>query len=160
MKYSMIRGPKQKDRCTDPVDRLYCDCGCQKPHSDDPQIDLSGVIVSGRAWNGYADYTLTRNGKPCGTFNTQYCAITIDGHEYLGCDRTEMEPIRSQIFDEGVNRFPRDNDTQAGGTLAETAAAVKVAEKCELSEQDSRYKDHPGYCNQCHSFCYGDCEAN
>jgi len=157
--YKMIRGTIPTNRCTKvgPYgSALYCDCGCQKPHDDDPKIELGGVTVSSRANHGYADYALARNGEPCGEFNTQYCALILDGHEYLGCDRDEMNPILSQIFDGDTNRFPRDQE-QAGDTLAETAATVRLSEKLALDEQDERYKNHPGYCNKCHSFCYGDC---
>jgi hypothetical protein len=48
---------------------------------------------------------------------------------------------------------------QTGDSLAETAANEKMMEKIELMEMDERYKNYPGYCTKCHSFCYGDCDA-
>lgn len=159
--YGRIRGLKQEDRCTDPIKgRLYCDCGCQDPHNDDPSINLMDIIVSGRANHGYADYTLTRDGQEVGEINTQYCALVLDGYEYLGCNRDEMSPLFDQIFDGDVNRFAHPQNNSAGDTLAETVATVRLAEKIALMEQDERCKNHPGYCTVCHSYCYGDCEAN
>jgi len=161
MEYKMIRGPKQEDRCIDPIKgRLYCDCGCQTPHDDDPAINLNGIVVSGRASHGYADYTLARSGQNIGEFNTQYCALFIDGYEYLGCNRDEMRPLLDQIFDGDINRFPRPEDNSAGDTLAETAATARMSETIAEMEQDAQYANNPGYCTKCHSFCYGDCEAN
>lgn len=163
MEYRRIRGPKQRSRCTDPIKgRLYCECGCQNPHDDDPPINLIGVIVSGRANHGYADYNLIRDGHSVGEYNTQYAALVLDGYEYLGCNRDSMEPLLDQIFDGETNRFarPQNKRRQAGDTLAETAATVRLAEKIAIEEQDERCKDHSGYCTICHTYCYGDCEAN
>lgn len=42
----------------------------------------------------------------------------------------------------------------------ETAAAVRMDEKLHEMELDERYRKHPGWCKECHSFCYGDCEAS
>jgi len=161
MTYKRIRGQKQKDRCTDQIKgRLYCDCGCQSPHNDDPEINLDMIIVSCRANHGYADYTLTRNGQSIGELNTQYCALVLDGYEYLGCDRDEMMPLLNQIFDaNGINCFPRPSDNETGDTIEETVATVRLAEKIADMEQDDRNKNHPGYCKKCHSYCYGDCES-
>lgn len=49
---------------------------------------------------------------------------------------------------------------QSGDTLAETATKVKTSENIELMRLDEEHKDHPGWCKKCHSFCYGDCDAN
>lgn len=42
----------------------------------------------------------------------------------------------------------------------ETIAAEYRAEAIDLAEQDTKLRRHPGYCTKCHSYCYGDCEAN
>lgn len=162
MQYTMIRGPKQRARCTDPIKgRLYCDCGCQIPRDDDPQPNLVGIVVAGRADQGYADYTLTRDGKTCGEINTQYAALVLDGYEFLGCDREELHPLLNQIFADGKSRFDRKTSHEpAGDSLIETAANVRVSEKIAEMEMDDRNKSHPGYCPKCHSYCFGDCEAN
>ena len=162
MKYTMIRGDKQRERCTDPIKgRLYCDCGCQVPQSDDLQPNLSDLLVTGRAEHGYADYTLVHRstGKRAGEINTQYCALVVDGYELIGCDRAELAPILNQIFDGDKNRFSLAPVTGAGDTLEETAATVRIAEKLAEMEQDERNKHHPGWCLRCHSYCYGDCTA-
>jgi len=160
--YTMIRGPRQRERCTDPIKgRLYCECGCQTPYDDDPQINLTGIVVSGRAPQGYADYTLTRDGKRCGEINTQYCALMLDGYEFLGCDREEMRPLLDQIFADGKSRFDRpENDSEpAGDSLAETAANVHMDETISDMGMDADHKGQVGYCTKCHTFCFGDCEA-
>jgi hypothetical protein len=156
--YKMIRGPVQSLRCTDDLKgRLYCECGCQSPHDDDPIVDLTGVIVMGRASHGYADYILSC-GDESGEINTQYCALIWGGHEYLGCDHEQLRPIFNQIFAGDKSKFARADDINtAGDTLEETAAAVIICEQLTLVEQDDRNRSHPGYCERCHSFCYGDC---
>lgn len=160
MEYTMIRGPKQRERCTDPIKgRLYCDCGCQIPRDDDPQIDLTGIVVSGRAPQGYADYTLTRNGKRCGEINTQYAALVLDGYEFLGCARENLRPLLDQIFVDGKSRFDQADNGPAGDSLEETAAAVHMMDKVVDAEMDERHKGDFGWCTKCHSYCFGDCEV-
>jgi hypothetical protein len=158
--YQMIRGPIQKARCTNKStwgSPLYCDCGCQVPRDTDPAINLTGVAVSRRDDRGYADYILTRDGQECGSLNTQYNYISLDGHEFLGVD---LELIADLLA--AARSLPQRDGVYAptGDSLAETAAAVKMAEAVELAEQDARNAHHPGYCTKCHSYCYGDCEAN
>jgi hypothetical protein len=118
---------------------------------------MAGLIVSGRANHGYADYTLTRDGHHVGEINTQYCALCLDGYEYLGCDRNELAPILNQIFVDGKDRFDFPNAGPAGDTLEETAAVVHALEKIDEMEENERNKHHPGWCPKCHSYCYGDC---
>jgi len=128
---------------------------------DDPQPDLGDLVVEGRANHGYADYVLSHKatGAKAGEINTQYCALVVDGVEYLGCDREEMSPLINQIFDGDKNRFALLL-SGAGDTLAETAAVVHVVERLVDMDQDDRNKHHYGWCMKCHSYCYGDCEAN
>ena len=159
IKYGMIRGPLQQDRCCKKIGRdsaLYCDCGCQQPNDDYPAIDITDITIGkidskpGR----YAEHELLRDGQIVGWYNTQYSAVILGGYEYLGVDR---EPFKKLL----ETAPPRSATVEgAGDTLTETAAAVQMAEKLALMEQDERYKDHPGYCNKCHGFCYGDCDAN
>lgn len=162
IKYATIRGPNQRKRCTDPIKgSLYCKCGCMAPRDDDPRIDLTGIVVSGRAPQGYADYTLTRNGKRCGEINTQYCALMLDGHEFFGCSREDLRPLLDQIFADGKSLFDRpENDREpAGDSLAETAANVRHADSLADMEMDAAHKGQVGYCTKCHTYCFGDCEA-
>lgn len=162
MQYKMIRGQRQRERCTDPIKgRLYCDCGCQEPQHDDPQPDLTDLIVTGRANHGYANYILTHRatGVTAGEINTQYSALFLDGCEFLGCDRGELAPIYDQIFINGEDRFDRPDVGPAGDTLEDTAATVRVLDRMEEAEENDRNKHHPGWCPKCHSYCYGDCEA-
>jgi len=62
--------------------------------------------------------------------------------------------------DHDTTRKPESPDNcQTGDSLAETAATVKMAENIDTMEMDEFYGAHPGYCARCHSFCYGDCDA-
>ena len=49
--------------------------------------------------------------------------------------------------------------TLPGEEPLETAAIVAMDEQIQEVEMDERYKNHPGWCKKCHSFCYGDCEV-
>ena len=158
--YKMIRSQEQKSRCTNKStcgSPLYCTCGCQSPIDSDSTLEnaLVDIIVSGRAPHGYADYILTRNGIIIGELNTQYSALLIDGREYLGCEG--IEELLNSAW--AINDI-REISTNAGEMIEETAAIISNAEKFELSEQDDQNKNHFGYCNKCHTYCYGDCEAN
>ncbi|MCP4705722.1 MAG: hypothetical protein GY865_14075 [candidate division Zixibacteria bacterium] len=160
MKYEMIRGPKPESRCKNIGaygSRLYCNCGCQRPQPDDPKINLTDVIATGRSSEGYANYILSRDGIECGSLNTQYSALFIDDHEFLGCDREGLQPLLHQIFDGDTSRFPHNRERSAGDTIAETACTVGLTEKIEIAEQDNGHANHTGYCTRCHSYCYGDC---
>lgn len=41
----------------------------------------------------------------------------------------------------------------------ETSAIVKADEQFYLAGIDQENKNHPGWCNRCHSYCYGDCQS-
>jgi hypothetical protein len=158
MKYKMIRCEQQKARCTDPIKgRLYCPCGCQAPHDDDPQPNFSDVCISGKANHGYADYVLTRNGQPVGELNTQYSALFLDDVEYLGCSGDDIQYLVNQARN---TPSPKTENTQSGDTLEETAAAVRLMDRVDEIEENERNKHHPGWCTKCHSYCYGDCTAS
>lgn len=47
-----------------------------------------------------------------------------------------------------------------GEESVETALIVAVQERAREMELDAEYGKHTGWCKKCHSFCYGDCEAN
>lgn len=46
-----------------------------------------------------------------------------------------------------------------GEESLETAVLVAMDEHLYEMELDEQYKNHPGWCTRCHSFCYGDCQA-
>jgi len=159
MTYKMIRGKLAEERCTNKSrygSPLYCTCGCQVPKETDPKIDLKGVSVSHRL-DGYADFELIRNGQRCGSLNTQYAALVLDGNEYLGVERAVLDQLIASAL-----ALPPKSESEyisAGSTLNETAAQVRVSEKIALDEQDARYSKSTGYCSKCHSWCFGDCES-
>ena len=156
-KYQMIRSKAQEARCLNGGSALYCKCGCQTPHDSDPEINLTGVTVSCKSDHGYADFILSRNGVKCGSYNTQYNAIFLDGVEFLGVDKD----FTRDLFNQAIS-IPETikKDFPAGGSLTETATREALTEEFNLQDQDDRNRKHPGYCKKCHSYCYGDCEAN
>jgi hypothetical protein len=156
--YKMIRGKLMKDRCTNKStwgSPLYCKCGCQVPKDTDPDINLECITVTRQADEGYADFILSRNGQECGSINTQYNALYLDGYEFLEVD----EDLIKDLLTVARNMKISDNNTIAGSTLEETAIFEKTMDIIELAEQDRHNASHPGYCKKCHSYCYGDCEA-
>lgn len=157
--YKMIRGQVAEERCTNKNtwgSPLYCDCGCQTPRDTDQDIDLTGVTVSRKSENGYADFILTRNGEEVGSLNTQYNYIFLDGNEFLGVD----EEFIADLLNAARSMTEAVADTPAGDTLQETAARVAAVEGIDLAEQDARNANQPGYCTICHSYCWGDCTAS
>jgi len=55
---------------------------------------------------------------------------------------------------------PKAVEQPAPLSAEEIVANEHNFERAELADQDRRNQKHPGYCLKCHSFCYGDCEAN
>jgi len=47
-----------------------------------------------------------------------------------------------------------------GGDIAETVESVKLAAKKKADLMNAKHNNHKGWCEKCHSFCYGDCESN
>lgn len=162
MNYKSIRGSIATTRCKNVStygSPLYCDCGCHTPQATDPQLDtvLAGVTVGVKDQKGYADVALMRNGKRVGYINTQHNYICIDGNEYIGCEGIDG------LLTDAINvlhNTAKDDEVACGDTLEETAARVHQMERIEDAEQDAANKNRTGYCTKCHSYCYGDCEAN
>jgi hypothetical protein len=157
--YQMIRGQVANERCTNKSiwgSPLYCDCGCQTPRDTDPDINLTGVTVSRKLENGYADFILSRNGEEVGRINTQYNYIVLDGNEFLGVD----EEFIADLLNEARSVAEPTTDSPAGDTLQDTAARVAAVVAIDLAEQDARNANQPGYCTICHSYCWGDCAAS
>lgn len=46
-----------------------------------------------------------------------------------------------------------------GEEMHETAAIVTAQESIALEEMAAEHRHHPGWCNKCHTYCYGDCQA-
>ena len=129
--------------------KMYCDCGCMTPDSLD--YDMAGVVVTGRAETGYADYTISRHGVPVGEVNTQYATIYMDGVEYLGV--SAGSPLYRLVADARALNIPQAAVSCAGVMTHDEVRDTSVA------EMDDRNARHPGYCGKCHTYCYGDCEA-
>jgi len=165
--FKMIRGKKQTARCKNvgPYGSpLYCDCGCQTPRAEDLDYNITNVIIEHHEVDGYFDknpWKIIRGSKVVGHISFAQSYIFLDGNEYLGVQETsslyglidQMIEIRDIIKDQKIT-------VTAGSTLIETAAQEATAEKIELMEMDDRNKTNPGYCTNCHSYCFGDCEAN
>lgn len=161
MNYKMIRGGSAEARCKNIStwgSPMYCKCGCQTPRETDPTLALSDVIISRKSDEGYANFILSRNGIECGSYNSQYDSICLDGNEYLGVDKESLAHLFAEVLS-GKHEKKTEINMYCGSTLEETAAMEEMNDKLALMEQDNRNSHHHGYCNKCHSYCYGDCEA-
>lgn len=66
-------------------------------------------------------------------------------------------------------RLPADTDidvaerevtpVNAGEEQHETSVIVATLESLSIAEMDANNIHHPGWCNKCHTYCYGDCQA-
>jgi hypothetical protein len=121
---------------------------------------LSEVKVERQANYGYADFILTRNGQDCGYYNSQYGAIYMEGHEFLGVDGADVAHLLQQVRNDDYKPAEnKENHDNAGTTLEETASIERALEIAALTDQDQAHKHHPGYCTKCHTYCYGDCDG-
>ena len=158
----MIRDEAAKVRCRNISvwgSPLYCKCGCQTPRETDPILDLAGIVISRKSSEGYANFILSRNGVECGSYNSQYDSIYLDNNEFLGVDKETVAHLFAEVLTGKHQKKTPEMSFSAGCTMEETAAIEKMSEKADLLEQDGRHSHHHGYCNKCHSYCYGDCEA-
>lgn len=160
MNYKMIRGEAAKARCKNISvwgSPLYCECGCQTPREGDPMLDLSEIVISRKSAEGYANFILSREGVESGSYNSQYNSIYLDGNEFLGVDKEAVAHLFADVISK---KFETPEKVMAcGDTLEETAGMEKMSETIALMEQDKSHAHHHGYCNKCHTYCYGDCEA-
>ena len=144
---------------------LYCDCGCQTNLAVLSNLDynLTGITVAKMDGDGtggrYADLSLIRNGERVGTVNTQYDYISLDGTEYLGIKK--HSPLYRLILEAGkIFAETKSIETRIPYDAIESANIAKIEEDLDIADQDDRNKNHFGYCKKCHTYCYGDCEAN
>ena len=162
MNYKMIRGKAAEARCKNISvwgSPLYCKCGCQSPRDTDPILNLSEIVISRKSDEGYANFILSRNDVKCGSYNSQYNSICLDGNEFLGVDKETVAHLFADVLSGKHESKDPKMISSDGGTLEETAAIEKISEKVTLMEQDNRHASHHGYCNKCHSYCYGDCQS-
>lgn len=157
--YKMIRGATAEARCKNKSrygSPMYCDCGCQTPQDSDPALNqiLAGV-TAGKKGESYANVDLMRDGVRVGNINTQYSAVFIDGFELLECNGIDALLAAAR---EVLNNSQRE-EASAGDSLEETAANVRINDRLADQEQNERNRKHPGWCPKCHTYCYGDCEA-
>ena len=160
-KYKMIRGLIAEDRCTNKSEwgsPLYCNCGCQIPRDEDPKLDLSNISIGNKTDEGYANVDLMREGQKVGQLNTQYLCVFLDDHEFLECEESE-ELTDLLVIARKILRDVSFETENPGTTIEESISQEKIAEKLDLDEQDNHNENHAGYCQICHTFCYGDCTA-
>ncbi len=97
--------------------------------------------------------------------------ITDDGIDYIAVAKAKMAELgveeayincmwcggfKGEITSDNANTV----DAQpAPLSFDEVAANEAISEKMELDMLDSNNKTHPGWCTICHTYCYGDCEA-
>lgn len=156
--FTRTRGQRATARCKNVGtygSPLYCECGCQVPQDSDV-YNLIGL--SAKVTKSFQVYTaLMRDGKIVGAIDKARNYVSLDGNEYLGViDGSAL----STLFSLPVEGDEPEQPMTPGSTLEETVAQVQTAEIIELAEMDERNASHPGYCKKCHSYCYGDCEAN
>ena len=161
MDFTRTRGKNATSRCINIGtygSPLYCECGCQTPTNDDePNIKgLSATWYTKHEPIIPAYIALLRAGENVGMMDPARQYIFIDGNEYLG---VKIDSNLATLFNLATE-YADDSTVTAGSTTEETAAQVSIADKHDLIDMDNRHKNHPGYCTKCHSFCYGDCEAN
>jgi hypothetical protein len=105
-----------------------------------------------KAEQGYADFLIYINrpaddSRPDLWVNTQYETINADDKSLIPTDEQSLIVACRNL----------DVATETADTNGETTTH---SEENETADLDSRNADFPGYCAKCHTFCYGDCEAN
>ena len=116
----------------------------------------------GYAWQ---DYDLKTPG------NDVVVERTDNGIDYMAAARTKMAEMGVSVAyincmwcggfsgEITATEEPKVVKHQAPLSLKEVAVNEHNYELDELAEQDRRNAKLPGYCQKCHTYCYGDCEA-
>jgi hypothetical protein len=98
--------------------------------------------------HGYANFILERNGVKCGSYNSQYSWIFLDGQEYKSVDDAIVAHLLEAV--RAGNYAPAETpETSTGITHDEAAAIDAMAGETVI--------DKSGYCPKCQSYCDGDC---
>jgi hypothetical protein len=65
-----------------------------------------------------------------------------------------------QVLAEAQARCTGDAEYIAPKKSEEEKAAKQAEETAKINASDKERRSHVGWCNHCHSYCYGDCQAN
>jgi hypothetical protein len=91
-------------------------------------------------------------------------SISIDGLEPVATIHGAWcGGINESVYivpEDHVEVIPDDAIIEVGGNIDETVAIVSQNETIETLELDYAHKNDFGWCNKCHSHCYGDCGVN
>ena len=70
--------------------------------------------------------------------------------------------IIKETLDEAMAHIDTATNTEYKAIKSDEAAKKEQAKTnaVEIADMDARMRQHPGWCDKCHSHCYGDCEAN
>lgn len=111
--------------------------------------------------------TITTDGKPGGfafftiqgKFSGKYPAGAYAriGNAYISREAYDMAMTLIAALDAEVGKTEEQIALEAAEVERKQIAAQNEAR--EQAEQATR-NSHPGWCNKCHSYCYGDCTAN
>lgn len=97
-------------------------------------------------WDGTSGKTLTEKSSGRQIYQMKY---TDTGEGVQGETR-----VKASAFWSALGKLQDDPKPEL--TIAEATATEKLIE--QLPDPDRN--NHPGWCNLCHSYCYGDCTAN
>jgi hypothetical protein len=95
-------------------------------------------------WDGTSGKTLTEKGTGREIYQMRY---TDNGKSVEGDDK-----IRAMAFWRALEQL---KDKPAPTYTSEELKAIEEQERQEIDRRNS----HPGWCNHCHSYCYGDCQS-
>lgn len=162
--FTRTRGKNAKSRCTklfsDGGSALYCNCGCQTPRDGDapaPEV-FFGVSVkrSDHVFNR-GEIMLYRNGQCVGQADPAKDYLAIDGNEYMGVESGYMKKFLDQTS-KSVQSWGDFMRAFESAPLYTGAEAARI-EELEFAASEPKHGEN-GYCRKCHSYCWGDCEAN
>lgn len=96
-------------------------------------------------WDGTSGKTLRDKSSEREIYQMKY----TDNHERVTGEQKE----KVSVFWRALERAKKTPITQ------DQRRAAKKAE-AEWEQTQREREAHPGWCNRCHSYCYGDCQAN
>lgn len=105
-------------------------------------------VFSWNYWDGTSGSILTHKATGREIYQMQWCTKGK-------C----VEPVTGEIKDQAIAFWAELRNLREHPDALYTGAEVARIEELDAQMSEPKHGEN-GYCRKCHSYCYGDCEAN
>ena len=124
------------------------------------QDNTINIYLSSRGWGDYSPVEVRVDQRKSDKEILAICKKALEeSHDVDDQDQSDAK-ILAKIKEAREESASQNTVSMAGDTVEETMANEYMADKIKTKERDTKHSNSFGYCHICHSYCYGDCEAN